>query len=158
MIAIIIAAARLCAAIASPEVDVERACSAALVIVHVADEFDPALIAAIAYGESRYQPDAISPDGRDCGPMGVRSRPSLCRAIRADEWTGYRHGVRRLREARAFCERRASGLGPDMLCVLAGYASGPDGVRGRWYRVPRRVLHRAAVLRARIGARAKETT
>lgn len=63
------------------------------------------------------------------------------------EWAGYVAGVAKLREARRYCARRGEGR----LCVLAAYASGPAGVRGRWYRGPRRVEREAARVRAAMG-------
>lgn len=149
MIAPLILAARLTAAIAGPDVPMDRAAAAALPIVLLSDDNRVELVAAIAYHESRFQHDAISPDRRDCGIMGVRSRPARCRAIRASAWAGVAAGVAKLQDARAFAARRRAE--PGELDVLAGYASGPRGVRHRWYRAPRRVLATAAQIRARMG-------
>lgn len=110
-------------------------------IAHVADEWPPELIAAIAYRESRFDPRVVNARTGCWGVMQVNTRR------RGDEWAGYRAGVAKLREARRYCARRGDGR----LCVLAAYASGPKGVRGRWYRGPRRVERDAARVRAAMG-------
>ena len=101
---------------------------------------DPALCAAIAWGESRLRADVINPRTGTRGVMqtsGGRPRILTARA-------GVAEGVRKLGQAEAFCSRRGT---TGNLCVLAGYRSGPAGVRGRWYRGPRAVLRRAARIR-----------
>ncbi len=142
MIAAWLTAARLCGALVTlhgGEVAPARLCRAAVVIAHVADEWPPELLASIAYRESRFDPSVVNPRTGCWGPMQVSSR----RRDRS-EWAGYRAGVAKLREARRYCARRSGGR----LCVLAAYASGPAGVRGRWYRGPRRVEREAARVRA----------
>lgn len=144
-------AAILCAAIVAsfPDVPPARACAAAEAIVAEADGEDPALIAAIAYGESRFDARSINPRTGACGPMAVlyshdrRVQARRCRRLLADERAGYREGIRKLRDARAYCARRGT---PTALCELAGYISGPAGVRGRWHRRPRAVLARARMI------------
>ena len=101
------------------------------------------VVASIAYRESRFDPRVVNAVTGCWGPMQVNTRR------RGDEWAGYRAGVAKLREARRYCARRGEGE----LCVLAAYASGPAGVRGRWYRGPRRVQREAARLRAAMGLR-----
>jgi hypothetical protein len=161
---------QLAAAITSAEVPPERATSAALAIVSTAGEYPPALVAAVAFGESRFQPDAKSApvvkmrcDASgcrevtywDCGPMQVRtSSPSRCRRLRTDARYGYAAGVQRLRDARDFCERRGDAT---LACAIAGYQGGPEGVaayrRGvRWTTEKRQaLLERAAEIHARAG-------
>mgnify|MGYP002133705817 FL=1 len=147
MIAAWLTAARLCGALVTlhgGEVPHHRLCRAAVVIAHVADEWPPELLAAIAYRESRFDPSVVNPRTGCWGPMQVNTR----RRDRS-EWAGYRAGVAKLRETRRYCARRGEGR----LCVLAAYASGPAGVRGRWYRGPRRVEREAARVRAAMGWR-----
>lgn len=142
------------------EVPASRACPAADAITSVADGEDPALLAAISYYESRFNLRAVHPRTGACGPMAVlyshdrRVQARRCRAILADERAGYAAGVAKLRDARAYCRRRGD---TSDLCALAGYASGPKGVRGRWYRGPRRVLDKARAIRAAMTARGGET-
>lgn len=157
MIGTWLAAARLCGAITAtwPEVPPQRACPAALAIEVERGAWSPALVAAIAYHESRFDPTLVNATLGACGPMQVvwsadRDRQDRrCVRVRRDAWAGYRAGVAKLREARRYCVRRGEGE----LCVLAAYASGPAGVRGRWYRGPRRVQRDAARLRAAMGPR-----
>lgn len=144
----LVLAVRLAGAIVatSPDVPPERALVGAWHIVRSAGQHEPALVAAIAIGESRL--DWRADNGRGCfGPGQVcgRGRPR-------SEAHGYAMMVRRLDEAVAYC-LRAKGAGnwtrhALSLCTLAGYASGPAGVRGRWYRQPRAVLRRVERLRA----------
>ena len=152
MIATLLAAARLCSALLAThgaEVSPDRLCRAAVIVAHVADEWPPELLAGIAYRESRFDPSAVNAVTGCWGPMQVSTR----RRDRS-EWAGYVAGVRKLREARRYCARRGEGE----VCVLAAYASGPAGVRGRWYRGPRRVQREAARLRAAMGLRMKAPT
>ena len=147
MIAQLVTSLRLCSALLAThgdEVSPARLCRAAVIVAHVADEWPPELLASIAYRESRFDPRAVNARTGCWGAMQVNTRR------RGDEWAGYRAGVAKLREARRYCAR-ASGKGPDLLCTLAGYAAGPAGVRGRWYRGPRRVLRDAARLRKFLG-------
>jgi hypothetical protein len=137
VIGLIFRAARLAAAINGlwpAEVPPERAAGAALAIVMAADGEDEALLASIAYTESRFLPGVRNPRTGCAGPMGVR-RFDITRG----EFAGYRAGVAALRESRAYCIRRRT---PGQLCTLAGYRSGPRGVRLRLYRGPRAVLER----------------
>ena len=147
MIAPLVTSLRLCAALLAAhgaDVDPARLCRAAIVIAHVADEWPPELLAAVSYRESRFDPRVVNARTGCWGAMQVSTR----RRDRS-EWAGYRAGVAKLREARRYCVRRGEGE----LCVLAAYASGPAGVRGRWYRGPRRVQREAARLRAAMGPR-----
>ena len=145
MIASLLTAARLCGALVSlygAETGDARACRAGVIAAAVAHEWPPELIAAISYGESRFDPHVVNPRTHVWGAMQVSTRQRD-----RSEWAGYVAGVRKLREARRYCERgTAPGTGPGWLCVLAGYRSGPAGVRGRWYRGPRAVLRRAATI------------
>lgn len=146
MIGQLVTSLRLCSALLvahGDEVSPARLCRAAVIVAHVADEWPPELLAAIAYRESRFDPSAVNALTGCWGAMQVSSRR------RGDEWAGYVAGVARLREARRYCARRGEGD----LCVLAAYASGPKGVKGRWYRGPRRVQREAARLRAAMGPR-----
>ena len=148
MIAQLVTSIRLCSALLAThgaEVSPARLCRAAVIVAHVADEWPPELLAAIAYRESRFDPRVVNARTGCWGAMQVNTR----RRDRS-EWAGYRAGVAKLREARRYCVRRGDGE----LCVLAAYASGPAGVRGRWYRGPRRVQREAARLRAAMGPRA----
>ena len=145
MIAALLTAARLCGALVTlhgAEVPHHRLCRAAVIIAHVADEWPPELLAAISYRESRFDASAVNPRTGTWGALQVNTR----RRDRS-EWAGYVAGIAKLREARRYCARRSGGR----LCVLAAYASGPAGVRGRWYRGPRRVEREAARVRAAMG-------
>lgn len=147
MIAQLVTSLRLCSALLAThgaEVSPARLCRAAVIVAHVADEWPPELLAAIAYRESRFDPRVVNARTGCWGAMQVNTR----RRDRS-EWAGYRAGVAKLREARRYCVRRGEGD----LCVLAAYASGPAGVRGRRYRGPRRVQRAAARLRAAMGPR-----
>ena len=139
---------RLCLALVatSPDVPPARACTAAVAITLAADEFEPALIAAISYSESRY---LASAHNACCGgTMAVKG-------FRGDALAGYRAGVATLRAASRWCVRRAT---PGRTCTLAVYASGPRGDRERLYRQPRAVLRRLARIRAAMGKRPGATT
>lgn len=147
MIGQLVTSLRLCSALLAThgaEVSPDRLCRAAVIVAHVADEWPPELLAAIAYRESRFDPRVVNARTGCWGAMQVNTR----RRDRS-EWAGYVAGVAKLREARRYCVRRGDGD----LCVLAAYASGPAGVRGRWYRGPRRVQREAARLRAAMGPR-----
>ena len=148
MIGTLIAAARLCSALTSREVPADLACAATLPMV--AQRAYPAeLLAAIAVGESRLQPGAINAVS---GAWGVGQcigrRPRVLTA-----WAGVACQVRKLDGAADYCDRRGIGT---PTCLLAGYASGPRGVRAlvsgeRWpRRRALRVLRRAAQIRARV--------
>lgn len=142
-----LAAARLATGIAAtwPDVPADRAASASLAATIAADGEDPALLIAIAYGESRLVPTARHPVTGCAGPMGVRRFD-----VRRGELAGYRAGVRVLRDGRAWCARRRT---PTILCELAVYASGPRGPREGLYRQPRAVIRRRDRLRAALGGR-----
>lgn len=147
MIGQLVTSIRLCSALLTThgaEVSPDRLCRAAVVIAHVADEWPPELLAAIAYRESRFDASAVNPRTGTWGAMQVNTR----RRDRS-EWAGYVAGVVKLRDARRYCARRSGGR----MCVLAAYASGPKGVHGRWYRGPRRVEREAARVRAAMGWR-----
>jgi hypothetical protein len=125
-----LAAARLCGAIAAtwPEIPPQRACSAALAIEVERGAWSPALVAGIAYHESRFDAAQVNAALGACGPMQViwsadRDRQDRrCVRVRRDAWAGYRAGVRKLDQAAIDCERlRAPGLD----CVLRVYAAGP---------------------------------
>lgn len=137
MIAAFLAAARLCGAIVAtwPEVPPQRACVAAVAIEAERGAWSPALLAAIAYRESRFTPTAVNPTSGAWGLMQTVGR----RPRHLTAWASVRAARHKLDEARAYCRRRGEGE----LCTLAAYASGPAGVRGRWYRGPRRVLREA---------------
>ena len=130
MIGTWLAAARLCGAITAtwPEVPPQRACAAALAIEVERGAWSPALVAGIAYHESRFDAAQVNAALGACGPMQViwsadRDRQDRrCVRVRRDAWAGYRAGVRKLDQAAADCERlRAPGLD----CVLRVYAAGP---------------------------------
>jgi len=152
MIGVLVPSIRLCSALLATHgagVPHDRLCRAAIVIAHVADEWPPELLAAISYRESRFDPRVVNARTGCWGAMQVNTR----RRDRS-EWAGYVAGVAKLREARRYCARRGEGD----LCVLAAYASGPAGVKGRWYRGPRRVQREAARLRAAMGPRTQAPT
>lgn len=160
----------LAAAITSSQVPPERATSAAFAIMSTAGEYEPALVAAIAFGESRFQLDSRSApviktkcDATgcrevtywDCGPMQVRtSSPARCRRLRTDARYGYAAGVQRLRDARDFCKRRGD---KTLACTIAGYQGGPPGVdayqRGAVWTIEKRLvlLERTLEIHARAG-------
>lgn len=118
MIALLIAAAKLCGAILAtwPEVPADRACPAALAITVEHGAWSTVLVAAISMRESA------------CGPMQVvwfkdRARQDRrCARVRRDAWAGYRAGVRKLDQAAGDCERMGA---PGIECVLRVYAAGP---------------------------------
>ena len=136
---LILAATRLCAAIvATWGVPADRACPAALAIVTVApDRAD--ILAAIAWRESRFTPSAVNARTGCWGMYQVAGR----RRSR-DLYAQTRAAVAKLDESAAYCARRGDRR---LLCALAGYASGPAGVRGRWYRGPRSVVREAVRVR-----------
>lgn len=149
----LVVAARLATAIVTtwPEVTPERAASASIAIILERGVHEPALLAAIAYGESRFLLDRVNPITGCCGPTQVKASARACRTIAAgDERLGYRLAVRKLDEARAWCARRRT---PGILCELAVYASGPRGPRLGLYRQPRAMLARRDRLRAAMGRR-----
>lgn len=138
---------RLAAAIRSavPDVPAERALPAAIAIEAHHGQHDPLLIAAIAAHESRL-------DWREVNGGGCWGAMQRCGA-RPRRWTeaeSYIAGVRRLDDAVAECRKvRRCGA----VDVLAAYCSGPDGVRGRWYAMPRAILRRRDALRRAMGVR-----
>lgn len=130
MIGAWLAAARLCGAITAtwPEIPPQRACPSALAIEVERGAWSPALVAGIAYHESRFDASLVNAALGACGPMQVvwsadRDRQDRrCARVCRDAWAGYRAGVRKLDQAAADCERlRAPGLD----CVLRVYAAGP---------------------------------
>lgn len=134
----LLVAARLATAIVTtwPEVPADRAASAARAAVLAAGDEDPVLLLAIAIGESKLDWRAVN--GPVAGPMQVKGPAPRT------ELDGYRDGVRALAEARRLCARMRN---TDDECPLAIFASGPAGARGRWYRMPRRVMARATRIR-----------
>lgn len=144
-----IASLLLCAALTAlhgAEVPQARLCAAASAISAERGAWDPALLAALAYTESRYRLDVRNPSTGVCGPGQTKATERECRAIaRGDARLGYRLMVRALDQSAAYCERRGD---LSLTCALAGYASGPAGVRGRWFARPRLVLRQAARIRA----------
>ena len=131
MIAAWLTAARLCGALVTlhgGEVAPARLCRAAVIIAHVADEWPPELLAAIAAHESRFDAAQVNAALGACGPMQViwsadRDRQDRrCARVRRDAWAGYRAGVRKLDQAAGDCDRLGV-VGLD--CVLRVYASGP---------------------------------
>lgn len=98
MIGVLVTSIRLCSALLAThgaEVPHDRLCRAAIVIAHVADEWPPELIAAIAYRESRFDPRVVNARTGTWGALQVNTR----RRDRS-EWAGYVAGVAKLREAR----------------------------------------------------------
>ena len=148
MIGTLIAAARLCSALTSREVPADLACAATLPMV--AQRAYPAeLLAAIAVGESRLQPGAVNAASGAWGiGQCIGRRPRVLTA-----WAGVGCMVRKLDGTADYCDRRGIGT---PTCLLAGYASGPRGVRAlvsgeRWpRRRALRVLRRAAQIRVQV--------
>jgi soluble lytic murein transglycosylase-like protein len=138
VIAAFLQAARLASAImtAHPDVPVDRAASAALAIVATVPAEDRALVAALAWRESRFV--ATAHNACCAGPMAVRGFD-----VRRGELAGYRAGVAALTEARRWCLRRRT---PTTACALAAYAGGPRLVRRGGY-TGARVLRDAARVR-----------
>lgn len=136
----LLASLRLCVAITAtwPDVPADRACPAAVAIVAEADGETRLVLAAIAYRESRFTADALNPRTGCWGLYQATGRRV------PDVYAQTRRAIAKLREAQVYCDRRGD---DHRLCALAGYASGPAGVRGRWYRGPRRVMREAARLR-----------
>jgi soluble lytic murein transglycosylase-like protein len=136
---ILVDALRLCLALAAlPDVRPATACTAAVAITIAHEEFDPLLLAAISYQESRFSPAAYNARTGCGGTMGVR------RWRGGSALDGYRAGVVVLREASRWCAWRGT---PGRMCLLSAYASGPRGPRLGLYKQPRAVLRRLARLR-----------
>ena len=101
MIAAWLTAARLCGALVTlhgGEVAPARLCRAAVIIAHVADEWPPELLAAIAAHESRFDAAQVNAALGACGPMQViwsadRDRQDRRRADRQRQH-GHRDGAR----------------------------------------------------------------
>lgn len=117
MIGAWLAAARLCGAIvATWHVPAERACTAALAITLEHGQWSPALVAAIAHHESRF-------DHRAVNALGCWGAMQVCGPTRrSGVAAGYRAGVRKLDEAVIDCERMGEAADD---CVLRVYAAGP---------------------------------
>jgi hypothetical protein len=116
--------------------------SASIAILIAADGEDPALLAAISFGESRLV--ATAHNACCAGPMAVRGFH-----VEQGEVAGYRAGVRVLRQARAWCARRGT---PTERCMLAAFAGGPALVRRGTY-TGRRALARRDAIRRSMGGR-----
>lgn len=142
----ILRAIRLAAAIRSafPDVPARRVLPASLAIVLEHGQHDPLLVATLAYGESRF-------DWRVVNARGCAGAMQVCgRGRYRTERASYAAGVRKLDEARDYCERRRT---PTTPCLLAVYGSGPRGAREGLYRRPRLVLRRLEKLRRAMGGR-----
>lgn len=77
MIGVLVTSIRLCSALLAThgaEVPHDRLCRAAIVIAHVADEWPPELIAAIAYRESRFDPRVVNARTGTWGALQVRQQ------------------------------------------------------------------------------------
>jgi hypothetical protein len=133
-------AARLAAAIttAYPDVPVDRAASAAWAIVATVPAEDRALVAALAWRESRFVATAHNRRTGVHGPLQVKARRPF-----ASEREGYAAGLAVLTEARRWCLRRRT---PTRACELAAFAGGPRLVRKGTY-TGRVVLRDAARVR-----------
>ena len=84
MIAAWLTAARLCGALVTlhgAEVSPQRLCRAAVIIAHVADEWPPELLAAIAYRESRFDASAVNPRTGCWGALQVSTRRRVLTCI-----------------------------------------------------------------------------
>ncbi len=157
MIAAWLTAARLCGALVTlhgGEVAPARLCRAAVIIAHVADEWPPELLAAIAMHESGFDHARVNATLGACGPMQViwsadRARQDRrCALVRRDAWAGYRAGVRKLNQAAGDCDRLGvAGLD----CVLRVYASGPGWRSAKAGEASREFRALAAPVRAAMG-------
>jgi hypothetical protein len=133
-----ILASRLAAAITGADVPLDLAAPFALAAVYLCA--DVPLCAAIAVRESRLVPTAVNPRTHVWGVGQVNTRHPR----RMTAWNGTAAMERKLVEARLWCGRR----GP--VCPVAVYVAG-NGWRGtKAQRRARRVIYRAAVLRARL--------
>ncbi len=102
----LLTAARLCGALVTlhgAEVSPQRLCRAAAVIAHVADEWPPELLAAIAMHESGFDHARVNPTLGACGPMQViwfrdRARQDRrCARVRAEAKGRIDHAAEALR-------------------------------------------------------------
>ncbi len=136
MIAAWIAALKLgLAIIALPGVRVTDAAAFAIVAVELCP--DPALCAAIGWGESRFRPVVVNARTGTWGVLQVSGgRPRLL-TMRA----GVAAGVRKLEEAAAYCRHR----GP--VCLVAVYGAGNGWRSPLAQRRARAVLRRAERIR-----------
>lgn len=158
-------AAHLATAIATihPEIPPERVIAAVGTII-VASECnsvdeegelgcaeDTTLVSELTWGESGYNPKKVNAKYGACGPLQVlysttnrAYQDRLATPILANALTGYRAGVQKLRDARAHCRRHRKF---DVLCEIAGFRSGPQGIYGEWYAKPREIWERRNQLR-----------
>mgnify|MGYP001576009322 CR=1 FL=1 len=156
MIADLVLAVRLCGAILAysasegEPLPPGRVCAASRAIVAERGAWDPALLGALAWAESRLDRRVTNPRSGACGALQVLRQRGGCRRLTTSERASYAAGVARLDGARAFCVRRGD---RSSLCALAGFMSGPAGVRGRWYARPRAALRRAEAIRRLMGGR-----
>jgi hypothetical protein len=144
--------AALCLAIALlwPDVPRDRACAAADAIVAVATpEYPAELLAAIAYGESKFQLGLVGKRG-EVGAWQVKLYGANRGARRRAALTTYEAGVAEaigaLTEATRICKSR---LRANRYCVLAVYRGGPKAWRAR--SGPMKVLARAEAIRKAAG-------
>lgn len=159
MIPDLVTALRLCSALLAYSADhgeplpPARVCAASLAIVAERGAWDPALIGALAWRESRFDRRQVNVRSGACGSLQVLHPRGGCRRLLADERASYAAGVERLDAARDFCRRRGD---RSTICALAGFMSGPAGVHGRWHRGPRAALRRAEAVRRYMGKRPGE--
>lgn len=150
MIGDVVLALRLCGALLAysasegEPLPPARVCSASLAIVAERGDHDVALLGALAWAESRLDHRQVNRRSGACGALQVLRPRGGCGRLFADERASYAAGIARLDGARAFCARRGD---RSITCELAGFMSGPPGVRGRWYARPRAALRRADAIR-----------
>lgn len=147
-----------------PEIPPERVASAAPLIVAASEcnsvdeqgelvcAEDTSLIGELPWGESGYNPKKVNEKYGACGPMQVLYSTTnrvyqdrRCKPILANALVGYRAGVQKLRDAREHCRRhRKRGV----LCEIAGFRSGPQGIYNGWYAKPKEIWKRRNQIRA----------
>jgi hypothetical protein len=107
---------RLCAGILaiqdpSAPVDVADAARYAQAALHAATvrNVDPWELIGVARNESRFRPDEIGPDGKDCGIVQTRVTGSRysCRRLRRDVDVAFLEGARELAQYDASCRGHA---------------------------------------------------
>lgn len=107
-------------------------------------------IAAVAYEESKFQ-DVRGKLAAVCGVMQVSTggREAECRRLLVDRAYSYARGKAKIREARAWCQRRKLGD----VCTFAVYGGGRAWRSPRPQRYARRVIARMRAIEAQIEPR-----
>lgn len=135
----------------SPEAPPDLATMAAgEALAHADTDVDAIEIAAVAYEESKFQ-DVRGRRAAVCGVMQVATggREAECLRLLNDRAYSYSRGKAKIREARAWCQRR----GLDDTCTFAVYGGGRRWRSPRPQRYARRVIARMREIEAQIAPR-----